>query len=117
MTDKRKGARLGFDPLAGKEGPKGIDNLIRSTTHETQTEPITHTTQTAHKIPGKKGERGEPLPRINMAFDPDQIEYLRTMAGLENISVTRYIYNLIAADMATRNERYGKIAALKEAKK
>jgi len=111
MTDKK---RLGHDPLSDE--PKGIDGLIRSTAPEAQTEHSTHTTQTTLKIPGKKGERGEKLPRINMAFDPDQLEYLRTMAGLENISITRYIYNLVAADMGRRCDLFAKITELKGAK-
>jgi hypothetical protein len=111
MTEQKRGARLGHDPLS--DGPKGIDGLIRPTTPEAQEEQSTHTT---HKTPGKKGERGDPLPRINMAFDPDHLDYLRSMAGLENISITRYIYNLVSADREARRELYDKIRALKEGK-
>lgn len=115
MTDRKKGARLGYDPLAGQDGPRGVDSLIRATGEEQTTQGAhnTYTTQTTHKTPGKKGQRGEPLPRINMAFDPDQLEYLRTMAGLENVSITRYIYNLVAADMGRRCDLFAKITELK----
>ena len=111
MTDKKKGSRLGFDPLAGKDEHKGIDGLIRATGTDAHTEPIT---QTAQKIPGKKGEHGGPLPRINMAFTTDHLDYLRTMAAAQRISVTRYIYNLVESDRQTKGGQYNQIKEIME---
>ena len=46
-----------------------------------------------------QGRRGAKLPRINMAFAPQNLEYLRIMAGLHGQSVTRYVNVLVEQDM------------------
>jgi len=110
MTDKKKS--MGSDPLSEA---KGRDALITPSTqgvpvtHITPNAQITQKTQVVRKTPGDKGVRGKPLPRINMAFDPDQLKYLRTMAGSNGISITRYIYNLISDDMKSKKDSYAQI--------
>lgn len=106
MTEKKK--RLGFDPL--KETPKGINELIRQTTQEEQN------TQTTQKQAGDRGAKGKPLPRINMAFDLDNLQYLQVMSGFDRVSITKYVNRLIAEDMDRRAETYKKIVEIQEVK-
>jgi ribosomal protein L20 len=96
MTKKR----LGHDPLSE---PRGMDGLIR-------------TTQDTQKVQGtqKTQPKREKLPRINMAFAPAHLEYMRTMSGLDGISITAYVNRLVAADMKNRQAAYKKIKELQK---
>jgi len=48
--------------------------------------------------PKTQGRKGKALPRINMAFYPDNHEYLKLISRLEGVSMTRYVNDLIAKD-------------------
>ena len=94
--------RLGHDPLSE---PRGMDGLIRATgTQDAQEEQTVQDTQ----------PKREKLPRINMAFDPAHLEYMRAMSGLDGISITAYVNRLVAADMKTRQAAYKKIKELQK---
>ncbi len=56
--------------------------------------------------PHTQGRRGGKLPRINMAFSPQNLEYLRIMAGLRGQSVTRYVNSLVEQDMLQNKDVY-----------
>ena len=58
-------------------------------------DPVSKTTQ------GKKGKK---LPRINMAFSPENLEHIRLMARVTGCSATAYVNQLIAADREQRGE-------------
>ena len=93
MADKK---RLGHDPFSE---PRGLDGLIRATgTQDAQA----HTNTSAHDTQ----ERKQKHPRINMAFAPDNLDYLRTMAGLDGVSITAYVNRLIEADWDARQAEY-----------
>ena len=51
--------------------------------------------QTQQGQPRTQGRKGEKLPRINMAFSPENLEFLRIMAGISGQSMTRYLNTLI----------------------
>ena len=53
----------------------------------------------AHITQGRKGQAHQ---RINMAFLPDNIEYLRRISRLEGVSQTDYVNTLIEKDMMSR---------------
>lgn len=72
-------------------------------THSTQDTQITQQTQT-----NKKGQK---LPRINMAFTNEHLEYLRVISRLEGISITQYVNDLISNDMVRRQKE---VAAFNE---
>lgn len=63
-----------------------------SDTPETQSAPVEHDVQ---EVLGTQGRKGAKLPRINMAFSPANLEYLRIMAGLNGQSITRYVNAMI----------------------
>lgn len=56
---------------------------------------------------GTQGRKGEKQQRINMAFSPENLDYMRTMAGLKGISVTRFVNELIAQDREKNGAAYG----------
>lgn len=57
--------------------------------------------QETHPTQGKKGKK---LPRINMAFSPENLEYLQLISRLEGISITQYVNNLVAKDRADKSD-------------
>ena len=90
--------------------PKGFKNaaahakpvygtVIGSTQEVQHPEATPEVTQT-------QGRKGAKLPRINMAFTPQNLEYLRVMAGLRGQSVTRYVNALVEQDMELNRAAY-----------
>lgn len=83
--------------------------------HHTQEVHDTHSTYDAQEAPQystpisktTQGRKGQKLPRINMAFSPENLEYLQLMARVRGCSATEYVNRLIAAD----REEHGDIAA------
>lgn len=55
---------------------------------------------------GTQGRKGAKLPRINMAFSQQSLDYLRVMSALKGMSITRYVNDLIEQDMARNAEMY-----------
>lgn len=58
-------------------------------------EPISKRTQ------GKKGEK---LPRMNMAFAPENYDHIQLMGRLMGCSATEYVNRLISADRAEQGD-------------
>ncbi|MBD5162557.1 MAG: hypothetical protein HDT14_11225 [Oscillibacter sp.] len=90
--------------------PKGFKNaaanakpvyatVIGSTQEVQRPEAVPETVQT-------QGRKGAKLPRINMAFTPQNLEYLRIMAGLRGQSITKYVNALVEQDMDLNREAY-----------
>ena len=110
MTVKKK---LGADPF------KGIGSLLSDapSTHDTQhvqDAPNTHDTQEVQHTHDTQGSRKQKRPRINMAFDPDNLKYIQVMASLQGISATAYVNQLIGQDRVARAETYKKARELQE---
>jgi hypothetical protein len=63
-------------------------------THDTLEEQETQETQQEHKTPGRK----QKLQRINMAFSPDNLDYLQRISRLKGVSMTSYTNELIKSD-------------------
>ena len=57
--------------------------------------------------PNTQGRKGEKLPRINMAFSPQNLEYLRVMVGIRGISITKYANTLIERDREQNGATFG----------
>jgi|HigsolmetaGSP11D_1036233.scaffolds.fasta_scaffold00512_25 hypothetical protein len=51
-----------------------------------------------------QGRKGQKLPRINMAFSPQNHEYLQLISRLEGVSITEYVNRLIETDRGLRAE-------------
>ena len=59
--------------------------------------------QEAHATRGKKGAK---MPRINLAFSPSHLDFIRVMAAIQGISMTQYVNNLIERERLERGEKY-----------
>ncbi len=57
--------------------------------------------------------KAQKLPRINMAFSEEHLRYLQAISGFERKSATRYVNDLIEADMLRRVELYEKLNAMR----
>lgn len=71
-------------------------------------------TPSVQEVHSTQGRRGEKQQRINMAFSPENLDYMRTMAGLKGISVTRFVNDLIAQDREKNGTAYGEAKRLSE---
>ena len=61
-----------------------------------------HDTQEVQRTQGKKGQK---LPRINMAFQTVNLEYLQLISRIEGKSITEYVNNLVEQDRQKNSER------------
>lgn len=55
------------------------------------------------------GRKGVHLPRINMAFLPENYEYVKTMAKGTGRSMTQVVNDIIAANIGRNKELYSQI--------
>lgn len=62
--------------------------------------------QEVQKTSSTQGRKGAHMPRINMAFPPENLQYLRVMAALQGESITRYVNGLVEKDMLENEEVY-----------
>ena len=69
--------------------------------HDVQEKQQVQLTQGVH---GTQGRKGHKLPRINMAFTAENLEYLQLIGRIEGISATAYVNKLLKADSETRAE-------------
>ena len=46
-----------------------------------------------------QGKKGIKLPRINLALTPSNYDYVKTMASMNGVSVTKFINNLIKNEL------------------
>lgn len=53
-----------------------------------------------------QGRRGMKLPRINMAFTPSNLDFIRVMAGISGQSMTQYVNSVIEAERERNGDRY-----------
>ena len=84
--------------------------------HEEQKEQNTLNTQEAHDIHNTpnvsdepiskrtQGKKGQKLPRINMAFSPENMAHIQLMGRVMGCSATEYVNRLIAADREARGD-------------
>jgi thiaminase len=66
---------------------------------DTQQAQSAYSAYSTHITQGKKGQK---LPRINMAFSPENLEYLQIISRIEGKSITEYVNTLIRTDRASR---------------
>jgi hypothetical protein len=71
---------------------------------EVQYEQNAHKVQDVQIVQGTQGKKGQKLPRINMAFSPDNLEYLQIISRIEGKSITEYVNKLIRIDSSSRAE-------------
>lgn len=95
-----------------------LDTTNSSDAHDAQGTHSTQHTQTAQDEPSAphtqktQGRKGQKRQRINMAFDDDNIEYLRLMSRVEGISMTQYVNNLLDQDRVVNADKIKKMEEL-----
>lgn len=50
----------------------------------------------------KQWQKKKKLPRANKVFSKDNLQYLKTVAQIEGVSISEYINRLVTADQANR---------------
>ena len=55
-------------------------------------------TQEVQQVQHTQGKKGQKLPRINMAFQTSNLEYLQIISRIEGKSITEYVNNLVEQD-------------------
>lgn len=96
----------GFREAAARSKPV-YNTLIGST----QPTGPASSVQEVHSTQGRKGEKQQ---RINMAFSPENLNYMRAMAGLKGISITRFVNDLISQDREKNSAAYEELTRLSE---
>lgn len=74
-------------------------------TQEVQEVHDTHSTQEVQEVQRTQGKKGQKLPRINMAFQTSNLEYLQIISRIEGKSITEYVNNLVEQDRQKNSER------------
>ena len=70
----------------------------------------------AYKQAGKtQGRPGIKLERINLAFTPDNYEYVKTMASVRGQSMTEFVNHIIAMNMEENAALFAQAKAFKKA--
>ena len=104
----------GFKDVAAHTKP--VYGTVIGSTQEVQQEQEVQRPKAVLAAVQTQGRRGAKLPRINMAFAPQNLEYLRIMAGLHGQSVTRYVNALVEQDMELNRAAYGAAKRLIESR-
>lgn len=60
----------------------------------------------AQAIGSTQGRKGAKLPRINMAFSAESLDYLRVISALKGMSITKYVNSLVEQDRARNVDAY-----------
>ena len=94
----------GFKDAAAHAKP--VYGTVIGRTQEVQQEQDVHRSEAVSDGVQTQGRKGAKLPRINMAFTPQNLEYLRIMAGLRGQSVTRYVNVLVEQNMELNRTAY-----------
>ena len=88
-----------------------IDALLPETEQKEQQELETREALEALHTQGKKGLK---LPRINLAFSPSNLDYIRVMAGIRGESMTQFVNRVIDQHREENGEKYKAAKALFE---
>lgn len=70
---------------------------------KTYTEQEAQEYMSAHDTAGRKGLK---LPRINMAFTPENYDYIQTMARVRGETLTTFVNNIMTESREKNNELY-----------
>jgi enhancing lycopene biosynthesis protein 2 len=84
-----------------KKSFKDINPALQFITQEVQEVQDTQEVQEVQRTQGRKGQK---LPRINMAFQLDNLEYLQIISRIEGKSITDYVNKLVESDRINKAE-------------
>ena len=73
-----------------------------------QREPNEQEVHEAAEAQHTQGRKGFKMPKMNTSYTPSNMDYLKTMAAINGVSVTRYVNTIIDQHRAANAERYEK---------
>lgn len=94
-----------------------VYNTIEEATKETKPERKTYSEEEAVKFMQEcktAGRKGVKMPRINLAFTPDNYEYIKTMAQVRGESLTEFVNYILRQSMTDNMEVYEKAREFKQ---
>ena len=95
--------KLGLDPIVKK--PSGVSVVMEPTVEDIETMKLVHkehVEQVTQEVQKKPRARRQKQSRINMAFSDENIEYLRIISRVEDVSITTYVNELLDKDREGR---------------
>lgn len=81
---------------------------------EVQKTPTEQEIQKAQAEQQTQGKKGYKMQRINMAFTPDNIEYIRAISKLKGRTMTQYVNDLIAQEREKNTDLLQQIKSIIE---
>ena len=96
---------------AATQGASVFDTIATGATQEVfkvqevQTVQSTQERQEALKTQGKKGAKAQ---RINMAFTPSNMDYMRVLSKIKGQTLTQFVNELIAKEREANADAYEK---------
>lgn len=77
--------------IGAAQDPKAPDEQSALAAQETQT---------------TRGRKGVKMPRINMAFTPSNLDFIKVMAAIRGQTMTQFVNTLVERERTTRGEEY-----------
>ena len=81
--------------------------------YEALEEEVTQEVQDPYNSQDTQGKKGKKAERMNMAFSLSNYEFLRVMAGWNEMTITTYVNHLIEEERIRSAEQYKQIKELK----
>ena len=105
----------GFKETAAAAQPV-YSTIIGAAQQEQQTQetPKEQETQAVQEAQATQGRKGMKMQRINMAFTPSNIDYIRVMAAIRGQTMTQFVNALITQDRERSGEAYDAAKKLTE---
>lgn len=92
---------------------KGFNTKNEKALYQAVEEEVTQEVQDPYDSKDTQGKQGKKAERMNMAFSFSNYEFLRVMAGWEEVTITTYVNRLVEAERIRIAEQYKQIKELK----
>lgn len=92
---------------------KGFNTKNEKALYQAVEEEVTQEVQDPYDSKDTQGKKGKKAERMNMAFSLSNYEFLRTMAGWNEMTITTYVNHLIEEERIRSAEIYKKIKDMK----
>ena len=109
------GNKKNFDELKNANQAAVLNAAVKATKRTGSQTPATEEEAEVRKaLMQTRGRKGVHLPRINMAFTPENHEYIKTMALITGQTMTEFLNDIITEYRVQYDENYGEIAKMRE---
>nr|DAF06745.1 MAG TPA: repressor [Caudoviricetes sp.] len=89
-----------------KEAADAAQPVYSTIIGSAQAEQDAQVVQDAQEALKTQGKKGMKMPRINMAFSPSNIDFVRVMAALKGQTMTQYVNALLDREREANGEAY-----------